>query len=55
MSVKENLEFIRDKGITTFIEEQRERYRCPNCAEAISIHNNKCFKCDEITRLVEKS
>ena len=55
VSVKENLESIRDKGIVTFIEEQRDSYRCPKCADAISIHNNKCFRCDEITRLVEKS
>ena len=34
--------------------DQFEEYRCSKCDGLISIHNGKCFKCDTITRLVEK-
>ncbi|MBN2088828.1 DUF3795 domain-containing protein [candidate division KSB1 bacterium] len=54
MSVRDNLEFIQEMGIGKFIEEQYQKYRCEKCGELISIHNRKCFKCDTITRLVEK-
>lgn len=54
MSMKENLERIREKGIGIFIKEQYNKYRCPKCSGLISIHNRKCFKCDTITRLFEK-
>lgn len=54
MSVIDNLDCIREKGIGKFIEEQYEKYRCPTCGGLISVHNNKCFSCDTITRLVEK-
>ncbi len=54
MSVKENLEQIKTLGIDTFIEKQYKKYSCSKCGGLISIHNRKCFKCDEITKLVEK-
>ena len=55
MSVKDNLEYINKMGIGKFIEEQYRKYRCSKCGGLISIHNRKCFKCDSITRLVEKN
>jgi hypothetical protein len=54
MSVKDNLERINRIGVVKFAQEQYEEYRCSTCGGVISIHNRKCFKCDEITRLVEK-
>jgi len=53
MSVKDNLDFIHKKGITRFMDDQYKKYRCSKCGGFISIHNGKCFKCDDITRLVE--
>ena len=55
MSVKDNLLFIDQMGIKKFIKEQQQKYQCPKCGNLISIHNRKCFNCDEVTRLVEKS
>ena len=55
MSMKENLEFIRTKGIRKFIKAQYEKYKCPRCGGLISTHNRKCFACDTITKLVEKA
>ena len=54
MSIKDNLNSIKNKGINKFIDEQYKKYRCPKCGGLISIHNRKCFKCDTISRLVEK-
>lgn len=54
MSVKDNLEYIRKKGIESFIEEQQKKYLCSTCGGLISIHNRKCFACDPVTRLIEK-
>lgn len=54
MSVKRNLEYIEKMGIERFADEQYKRYRCSRCDGLISIHNSKCFKCDTVTRLVEK-
>ncbi len=54
MSVKENLEAIRNNGITDFVKDQYKEYHCPKCNGLISIHNKKCFKCHKITKLVEK-
>ena len=54
MSVKANLESIKEKGIEKFVAEQYEVHRCSRCDGVISIHNRKCFQCDTVTRLVEK-
>jgi hypothetical protein len=54
MSVKDNLVCIKKAGIASFIKEQDEKYRCSKCGGLFSVHNRKCFKCDTITRLVEK-
>jgi hypothetical protein len=54
MSVKNNLECIRENGVSAFVKEQYNKYRCKKCGGLISIHNGKCFKCDTITKLVEK-
>lgn len=54
MSVKDNLACLKENGMKQFVKDQYEKYRCSRCGGLISIHNGKCFKCDSITRLVEK-
>ena len=41
-----NLEYIRDKGMKKFLQEQEERYKCPSCQGVICVHNGKCYSCD---------
>ncbi|MBN1267010.1 MAG: DUF3795 domain-containing protein [Anaerolineales bacterium] len=53
MSVVENLEWIKEKGMESFLENQDRKYRCPGCGGMISIHNRKCFSCDTVTRLAD--
>jgi hypothetical protein len=54
MSVKDNLGTIKKGGINQFMQEQYDKYHCSKCGGLISIHNRKCFKCDKVTRLIEK-
>ena len=54
MSVKDNLEFIKEKGIKEFIKDQYEKHKCSRCGGLISVHNGRCFNCDEIRSLIDK-
>jgi hypothetical protein len=45
MSPVENLRCIREHGMETFLEQQREKWRCPVCGGVISCHNGICFGC----------
>ena len=54
MSVINNLATIKKIGVEKIIEQQYEKYRCPKCGSLISIHNNKCFACKPITKLIKK-
>jgi hypothetical protein len=55
MSMKDNLERIKKKGISIFIKEQYKKHSCSICGGLISVHNRKCFKCETITKLIEKA
>lgn len=55
MSMIDNLEFIHKNGIAQFIKSQYKKHHCSQCGNLISVHNNKCFKCEKIIKLVDKS
>lgn len=44
----ENLEEIRRNGPVAFMRNQQKRNQCAKCGGMISIHNSKCFACDQI-------
>jgi hypothetical protein len=46
MSMIENLEFIRDKGIDKFLRRQAKKYKCPTCGGTVCVHNGRCYECD---------
>ena len=48
MSMIDNLNEIKNRGINYFIENQGKKYKCQKCGNLISIHNNKCFICDKV-------
>ena len=55
ISVIENLGRIQNNGLTAFVAEQYHEHSCSTCGAMVSIHNKKCFACNSITKLVEKS
>ncbi len=47
MSMLENLEFIREKGIAEFMEKERIRWTCPGCGATLCVHRKFCLNCGE--------
>jgi len=45
MSMIDNLEFIEENGIINFLEQEAEKWRCPECGAEICCHNGICFNC----------
>ena len=49
MSMIDNLNEIKSKGINYFMKSQETKYKCKKCGNLISVHSKKCFICDKIT------
>ncbi len=47
MSMIENLEFIRERGLRAFEAKEDERWRCRKCGGVICVHRHFCFTCGE--------
>lgn len=45
-SVLENLQMIKDKGLTVFIEKEKERWKCSHCGGTVCIHSGNCIICN---------
>ena len=45
MSMIENLVFIKEHGIESFLEKETEKWKCSECGDVISCHNGVCFRC----------
>lgn len=45
MSMIENLENIRNNGITAFVERENKRWRCASCGGVICVHRGYCYAC----------
>jgi hypothetical protein len=46
MSMIENLEFIKENGIESFLIMEEEKWKCPECGEFICCHNGLCLNCN---------
>ena len=45
-----NLEEIRDRGMTAFLQHQRRQYTCKKCRkDVVSVHNGRCYTCENVT------
>jgi hypothetical protein len=53
MSMVENLEFIRERGMESFLEKEDAKWRCPDCGGTICCHNGLCLNCG-LDRLRQK-
>lgn len=55
MSMIENLNTLRDKGMDAFLRDQEERWTCRQCGEALlCCHNGLCLSCNLDTVLQNK-
>ena len=45
MSMIENLEYIREKGVEEFLLKEEQKWKCPECGAVICCHNGICFNC----------
>ncbi len=45
MSMVENLRELKIKGMETFLKNQQEKYRCPNCGDIVCVHDRNCYSC----------
>ena len=41
----ENLDYIREQGITEFLKKEAEKWKCPECGGVISSHDGICYNC----------
>lgn len=53
MSMIDNLKFIKNKGVSKFIGEEKRKWKCAKCGGIISCHNGLCFDC-ELNKLKSK-
>jgi hypothetical protein len=47
-SLIECLNIIKENGDEFFLDKEKKENECKKCGSLISIHNKKCFHCDEI-------
>jgi hypothetical protein len=45
VSMVENLTFIKMHGIDKFLENQKTKWRCPDCGGVLCCHNGICYSC----------
>lgn len=45
MSMIENLEAIKNKGIKKFVELEKQKLACLNCGNIICVHKENCLIC----------
>ena len=44
-SLIENLEFIKEEGIDSFLSRESQKWHCPECGGTICIHRGTCLRC----------
>lgn len=45
MSMVENLRELKANGMSEFLKNQQEKYRCPSCGEVVCVYDGKCYLC----------
>ena len=50
MSMVKNLRELKERGMEEFLRIQREKYKCPDCGDVVSVHDGKCYVCGHVER-----
>jgi hypothetical protein len=48
MSLIDNLDLVRGAGVQALVERQQTRFGCARCGQLQSVHNQKCYVCDDV-------
>ena len=51
MSMIENLEFIKEYGENAFLQQQQEKFQCPDCGKLQTVHYEGCIYCKQQKRV----
>jgi len=46
MSLIENLNVIKEKGMDAFLKKEHQKWMCPTCGGVISVHTRRCYRCN---------
>jgi len=46
LSAINNLEYIEEYGIDSYLEKEKEKWRCHECGDFICCHNGLCLNCN---------
>jgi len=46
LSLVENLRYIEANGMEKFLENEKEKWKCPTCGGVICVHNKRCYTCN---------
>ena len=50
MSMIDNLEFIKEYGENAFLQQQQEKFQCPDCGKLQTVHYEGCIYCKQQKR-----
>jgi len=50
MSMIENLNLIKNRGIRRFVENEKKRWACPQCSRLLCVHRSECTHCHYVWR-----
>jgi hypothetical protein len=45
MSMLENQEYIKKRGMKKFLEKEKKKWKCPNCGGIVTCHGGMCLNC----------
>ncbi len=55
MSFVDDLNDMKANGVEDFLSRQREKYRCHECGDVVSVHDGICYKCLATSRTRAKT
>ena len=48
ISLIENLNNIKEKGLSAFVEGEQNRWKCKSCGSVLCVHRNNCLNCNSV-------
>ena len=47
MSMLDNLESIKTSGLETFLQTEKQRWKCTSCGAQLCVHKKTCLSCEQ--------